>query len=82
MSENFVENVAGRMVLTEINGRPAVPLQGVGKYTPTRKKAAPPIRSCNDHPADGDKVVNGSHAATEPRGECGYPVRQTCRARP
>ena len=45
------------MVLTEINGKPAVPFRGVGKYKPTGNKAAPPIRSCNDYPADGSKVV-------------------------
>lgn len=64
MSQELVENAAGRMVVTEINGRAAVPFQGVGKYRPTGNKAAPPIRSCNDYPADGNKMASGSHGAT------------------
>jgi citrate lyase subunit alpha/citrate CoA-transferase len=53
----LVENAAGRMVPVEINGVEAVPYQGVGKYRPTGRKAAPPIRSCADYPADGDKTT-------------------------
>lgn len=50
-------NAAGRHVLTEINGQPQVPFQGVGKYRPQGHKAAPPIRSCQDYPDSGDKRV-------------------------
>jgi citrate lyase subunit alpha/citrate CoA-transferase len=50
-------NAAKRDVPTEINGRPATPFQGVGKYRPTGHKAAPPLRTCADYPADGDKRV-------------------------
>ena len=53
----LVENAAGRLVPVEINGRPAVPFQGVGKYRPTGRKHAPPIRTCSDYPPDGNKVV-------------------------
>lgn len=53
----MVRNAAGRMVPTEVNGKPAVPYQGVGKYRPTGNKAAPPIVSCADFPPDGNKVV-------------------------
>ena len=53
----LVENAAGRPVPTEINGEAAIPFQGVGKHRPAGRKAAPPIRSCGDYPADGDKVV-------------------------
>ena len=53
----LVENAAGRMVPVEINGQEAVPFQGVGKYRPQGRKAAPPVRSCIDYPQDGDKTV-------------------------
>ncbi|RKZ14213.1 citrate lyase subunit alpha [bacterium] len=53
----LVENAAGRLVPAEINGAAATPYQGVGKYRPTGHKAAPPIRACQDYPADGNKVV-------------------------
>ncbi len=53
----LVENAAGRMVPVEINGQEAVPFQGVGKYRPEGRKAAPPISSCLDYPPDGDKTV-------------------------
>ncbi len=53
----LVENAAGRLVPSEINGTPAVPYQGVGRYRPQGRKAAPPIRSCADYPADGDKTA-------------------------
>lgn len=51
------KNVLGRMVPTIINGKPAVPFQGVGKYRPTACKAAPPISTCVDYPPDGNKVL-------------------------
>jgi len=50
-------NAAGRSVPIEINGQPAIPFKGVGKYIPTGFKAAPPIRSCACYPPDGNKVV-------------------------
>ncbi len=53
----LVRNAAGREVPARINGAPAVPYQGVGRYRPEGCKAAPPIRSCTDYPADGNKVV-------------------------
>ena len=52
-----IENAAGRAIPAEINGRPARPFQGVGRHRPTGRKAAPPVRSCADYPADGDKRV-------------------------
>ncbi len=53
----MVKNAAGRLVPAEINGEPAVPFKGVGRHRPTGGKAAPPIRSCADYPADGNKVL-------------------------
>ncbi|MBT3318004.1 citrate lyase subunit alpha, partial [bacterium] len=50
-------NALGRLVPTEINGREAVPYMGVGKFKPTGRKYAPPIRSASDYPADGNKIV-------------------------
>ncbi|MFO7652577.1 MAG: citrate lyase subunit alpha [Candidatus Krumholzibacteriia bacterium] len=58
----LVVNAAGRAVPAEINGRPAVPYQGVGKFRPTGRKAAPPIESCSDYP-DGDKLVSDLQTA-------------------
>lgn len=53
----FEINAAGRNVPTIINGKPAIPFQGVGKYKPTGRKAAPPIVRCADYPSSGDKVL-------------------------
>jgi len=54
---NLIKNAVGRMVPTAVNGRPAIPYQGVGKYVPGGNKAAPPIASCAHYPADGKKLV-------------------------
>lgn len=64
MSQHLVGNAAGRPVPAEINGHPGVPFAGVGKYRPEGRKAAPPIRTCADYPADGNKVVK--NVATAP----------------
>ena len=56
MSE-YTKNVAGRPVPTVVNGVPQVPYQGVGKFRPTGRKAAPPISQCGDYPPNGDKRV-------------------------
>lgn len=55
--DNLVTNAAGRWVPTEVNGKPQVAFMGVGKYRPTGRKAAPPIATCADYPADGNKLV-------------------------
>jgi citrate lyase subunit alpha/citrate CoA-transferase len=59
MSEGarLVPNAAGRLVPLEVNGRSQVPFQGVGKFRPAGSKHGPPIRSCADFPANGDKRV-------------------------
>lgn len=61
-------NAAGREVLTEINGETHIPFKGVGQYTPQGRKASPPLRSCKDYPADGDKRVAAIKAALQ---KCG-----------
>ena len=57
MSTKMVKNAIGRLVPTEVNGREAIPYQGVAKYRPTGRKAAPPVASCADFPPDGNKIV-------------------------
>ncbi|MEI6767184.1 MAG: citrate lyase subunit alpha [Bacteroidota bacterium] len=54
----MIKNALGRMVPQEINGREAVPYKGVGKHKPTGRKYAPPIATCADYPADGNKIVS------------------------
>jgi citrate lyase subunit alpha / citrate CoA-transferase len=54
---DLVTNTAGRAVVTDINGIPATPYQGVGMLKPTGRKAAPPVARCADYPADGNKVL-------------------------
>ena len=53
----LVKNAAGRFVPTEINGEKQIPYQGVGKYIPQGRKYGPPIVSCANYPADGNKLV-------------------------
>ncbi len=57
MANHLVKNAAGRLVPKKVNGKQAVPFQGVGKYRPTGRKAAPAIVTCSDYPSDGNKVV-------------------------
>ena len=64
----YITNAAGRSVVTTLNGEPAVPFQGVGKYKPLGRMHAPPIRSCSEYPADGDKRVRGLQQALEKAG--------------
>ena len=64
----MVENAVGRLVPTEINGEKAVPFMGAGKYHPTGRKAAPPLRTCSDYPMDGNKVVDDIKTALERAG--------------
>ncbi len=61
----FVRNAAGRMVPTHVNGKAQTPFQGVGRFEPSESKQAPPIRSCRDYPADGDKQVPDLKTALE-----------------
>lgn len=66
MSEHdFLVNAAGRRVPRVVNGVEQVPYQGVGGYEPKGSKHGPPIRSCRDYPADGDKRVADLKTALE-----------------
>jgi citrate lyase subunit alpha/citrate CoA-transferase len=64
----FIKNAAGRLVPTEVNGKEQIPFQGINKYKPTGKKAKPPIRSCKDYPASGNKVVKDLQTALKKAG--------------
>jgi len=55
--DKLVTNAAGKVVPTIVNGKPAVPYMGIGKFKPTGRKTAPKIVSCADYPVDGNKVV-------------------------
>lgn len=69
MSNQKIEiNAAGREVLKEINGESHVPFQGVAKYEPKGRKAAPPIRSCKEYPDSGDKRVESIKEALKRSG--------------
>jgi len=45
----LVKNTLGREVPTEVNGRPAVPYQGVGQFKPKGRKVGPPIPTGADY---------------------------------
>jgi citrate lyase subunit alpha/citrate CoA-transferase len=55
----LVENAFGRQVPATVNGRALSPFQGVGRLIPTGHKAGPPVRSCAQYPADGNKLAPG-----------------------
>jgi citrate lyase subunit alpha/citrate CoA-transferase len=59
----LVTNAVGRRVPTVVNGKEQVPFPGVGAHEPRGQKQAPPIRSCSDYPASGDKRVPDIEAA-------------------
>jgi citrate lyase subunit alpha/citrate CoA-transferase len=61
----LVMNTAGRWVPTVVNGKQQAHYQGVGGYQPEGSKRAPPIRSCDDYPASGDKRVPDLRTALE-----------------
>ena len=68
MGIKLVKNAAGRRVPTVVNGIKAFPYQGVGKFFPNGNKAAVPIRSCQDYPSSGNKVINSLKEALK---KCG-----------
>lgn len=59
----LVKNAVGRLVPDEINGKPAVHFQGVGKYRPGGRKAAPPIPTGADY--TGSKLKDSIDAALD-----------------
>ncbi len=63
-----ITNAADREIVSEINGEPVVPYMGVGKFKPVGRKYGPPIVSCSDFPANGDKRVTNLSEALERSG--------------
>jgi len=63
MGVKTVINAAGRRVPLQINGQAVVPFKGVGKHRPSGLKYAPPIPSCADFPADGNKLTGSLEEA-------------------
>jgi len=61
----LIKNKAGRMVPTIVNGVKSIPFKGIGKHSPNGVKAAPPIRTCQDFPSSGDKVVSSLKEALD-----------------
>jgi citrate lyase subunit alpha / citrate CoA-transferase len=57
MQYKFVKNALGRLVPTEVNGKSQIPYMGVGKYRPDGRRYAPPLVSCADFPANGNKLI-------------------------
>lgn len=53
----MVLNAAGRLVPLEINGEKQIPYKGIGKHKPEGRRYGPPLNSCDDFPADGNKLV-------------------------
>jgi citrate lyase subunit alpha/citrate CoA-transferase len=64
----LIKNVAGRSVPMEINGKPVVPYEGVGKHIATGVKHSPKIYSCKDFPSDGNKRVGTLEEALKKAG--------------
>jgi citrate lyase subunit alpha/citrate CoA-transferase len=64
----LTRNAVDRMVPTEVNGREQTPYQGVNEHLPQGAKHAPPVRSCADYPANGNKLVPDLETALK---ECG-----------
>jgi citrate lyase subunit alpha/citrate CoA-transferase len=58
-------NALGRRVPARANGRDQTPFAGVGAHRPDGCKHGPPVRSCADYPASGDKRVASLAAAFE-----------------
>lgn len=53
----FITNAADRRVPVLVNGETAIPYLGVGKYKPEGNKYGPPITSCAEYPANGNKLA-------------------------
>ena len=64
----WIKNAAGRMVPDQVNGEAQVPYKGVGKHKPSGHRYGPPIVSCTDYPADGNKSVADLKTALQKAG--------------
>ncbi len=63
--EAFHVNAVGRRVPLDVNGHVSLPFEGVGVHRAAGPKHGPPIRSCAEYPADGDKRVPELKSALE-----------------
>lgn len=70
MTVKTVKNAAGRIVPLEVNGQPAIPFKGVGKHRPDGRKHSPPVPTCIDYPADGNKLAASLEEALFKCGLC------------
>jgi citrate lyase subunit alpha/citrate CoA-transferase len=50
-------NAAGRVVPTEVNGKPVITYKLVGQHRTEGNKYGPPISTCIDFPSDGSKQI-------------------------
>jgi citrate lyase subunit alpha/citrate CoA-transferase len=64
-ASDLTPNALGRLVPAVVNGQKQVPFQGVHGYRAHGRKAAPPIASAADYPANGDKRVESLAEALE-----------------
>jgi len=52
---DLLTNALARAIPERVNNRMQIPFMGVGKHHPQSRKAAPPIRTASEYPANGDK---------------------------
>lgn len=64
----LIKNAANRFVPNEINGQEQIPFMGIGKYKPKGRITSPPVKSCADYPADGNKEVKSLKDALKKAG--------------
>ena len=62
---DLVTNALGRSVPLEVNGHEQLPYGGIGGRRPAGRKAAPPIATAADYPANGDKRLRSLVEALE-----------------
>lgn len=55
-NNDMVTNAIGKKVPLMVNGKPVVPYKGIGMHRPQGNRYGPPISSCIDFPADGNKL--------------------------
>ena len=64
----LIKNSAKRLVPEKVNNQKQIPFKGIGKFKPKGNKAKPPIKTCADYPADGNKVVKNLKEALKRAG--------------
>jgi len=64
----LIKNSVKRLVPEKVNNQIQIPFKGIGKFKPKGNKAKPPIKTCADYPADGNKVVKNLKEALNKAG--------------